>query len=266
MSRPDRQIVELLSTAVPCALSKNGTHMLTIGMTGAKELVYLNAPCEAIENKKGCQSAHMLEAITCSTMVSIIRGGFRRDLLTAKDIRAYLDSFSAFMIYPLFRKSMFEIFLVANRVGASRLGTPVPLRGHPGPIELRTADIITSWLQRHLPAQFHDQFAVRWPTGRRSPAGLFHAYGSAQPISAWRLAELEDDKFILNSDEIRRSFREQIGISEDGTCVYCGGRPTRPARHSNSTKHRTAVIAAIRCAVRLLNNPKILRLVNKAEK
>lgn len=114
----DRQIAELLSTRVPCAFSANGTHMLTIGISQSKELVYLNAPCAGKENQKACKSAHMLDAITCVSSAKVVQGGFRRDLLAAQDIRAYLDDFASFGFYPLFRKSLFEILLVANRVGA----------------------------------------------------------------------------------------------------------------------------------------------------
>jgi len=241
--------------------------MLTIGISGSKELVYLHAPCEAKDNKKVRQSAHMLEAVTCSTMANIIRGGFRRDLLTSQELRAYLDDFANFMIYPLFRKSMFEILLVANRIGAQRVHV-IQLEANPlskGMVQLRKNAVITSWLQRHLPLPFHDQFEVRWIRAGDATAGLFSLYNERTSFSPRCLAEIADGKFILNSDKIRQSFREQIGINEKGKCVYCDTFPSRPARHTNSTKHRTAVIAAIRHAVRLLNTPKILKVVNCSE-
>jgi hypothetical protein len=261
MTHPDRQIVEMLSTRVPCALSANGTHMLTIGISGSKELVYLHAPCEQMD-RRICKSAHMLEAVTCSTAATLVRKGFQRHILTGDAVKQYLNE--AFAQNHLFRKAMHEILVVANRIGASRIWNHQVTSTYPSKTQLRKSAVVTSWLQRNLPRAFQDQFVIVWKVGRNSPAGLFHVYGE-RSAGLWCVAEVADGKFILNSDTIRSAFRNNIGINEYGKCVYCDATPTRPTRHTNSTKHRTAVIAAIRCAVHLLNNHKITKLINNTE-
>jgi hypothetical protein len=256
MTNTDRQPVEILQTRVPCTLSKSGFHMLTIGISASKNLVLLNATCQSQQNKQVWSSAHMLGAVTCGGFAEFIRKGFSRTLISAEDVRRYLDPFSP--LPPILRKTLYQIWLPANQVSMTR--APLLLSSAEPSLSRRKAKVITDWLRRHLPKEVSQYYELEVVNSKKpsNHAILFHAIPNN--IGA-DVAELGHNG-KLNLKNANQLFANGLGLGYDGECLYCGVKPTRPSQHAITQRHRKIVGAIIRKATHLLNDPKILKLIS----
>ena len=259
----DRHPVEILNTMVPCALSKTGSHMLSVGININKTIVHLHAPCETQENQEVVASAHMLEATTCVTVLNLIRCGFNPDNNDAKSIRAYLETFP--QIQPLLRKTLFGVWIPGNNLSLERV---VECEGEIDRTDTRSrvTRVITGKLQRELPKKVGDQFYIVWDTFPECIVPvLTHKghFGSPHRIATIR----NSGKFEVEPALVHDAFDKKIGIKVnsnlDEECLYCNSLPTRSARHATSEKHRRSVTSVIRQAVHFLNTPQILKLLKK---